>query len=240
MRAPWALLALLLAAAVGVGIVNRGLPAGLPSWTSFIGLTRDPVCTVALADGGSVRVPLPRAARLVSAAAEGRKLAVRSTSGQRVAAAQVDLDRRAGVTCEYSPDPPPASAALGPLGLTDRAERVRDSVREAFGPLPDGGFAPGGVGTGHGATSAHYRGDAVDFFFRPHTDPSQRAAGWRVANYLVANAQRLGIAVLIFDDLIWSAGRSPEGWRPYVRRDGAKDPVNRHLDHVHMDVIAGQ
>ena len=47
-------------------------------------------------------------------------------------------------------------------------------------------------------------------------------AGWAVAQYLVANAGRLGIDHVIFDDRIWSSGlRSEQGWRDYdapVRR----------------------
>ncbi len=50
-----------------------------------------------------------------------------------------------------------------------------------------GGFAPGGVSSGHSPGSAHYEGRAVDVFVRPVTVPN-RQHGWAVAQYLVANA----------------------------------------------------
>src|SRR3954469_3213048 len=46
----------------------------------------------------------------------------------------------------------------GPSGLTQRARAVRRELARAFGPLPLGGFAPGGVSTGHIKGSAHYDG----------------------------------------------------------------------------------
>ena len=39
---------------------------------------------------------------------------------------------------------------------------------------------------------------------------------------------------MIYDDTIWSAARSDEGWRSY--EIDSDDPVLRHLDHVHVDV----
>jgi hypothetical protein len=42
---------------------------------------------------------------------------------------------------------------------------------------------------------------------------------------------------VIYDDQIWSARRSDEGWRPYTHPSGnTTDPTLRHLDHVHVDV----
>src|SRR4051794_4557141 len=72
-------------------------------------------------------------------------------------------------------------------GLTQRANAVRRTIRSAYGPLPLGGFAPGGVSTGHMAGSAHYEGRAIDVFFRPITTHDQ-TRGWALAQYLVANA----------------------------------------------------
>src|SRR4051812_15946932 len=129
-------------------------------------------------------------------------------------------------------------------GLTPRAERVRAAVREVFGDLPMGGFAAGGVTTGHMKGSAHYDGRAVDVFVRP-VEPANQRRGWAIAQYLVANAKRLQISHVIFDDRIWSSGRSSEsGWRDYqVPGGGSDDPATQaileHRDHVHVDVIAG-
>jgi len=128
----------------------------------------------------------------------------------------------------------------GSNGLTPRAERVRRNLEQAFGPLPLGGFAPGGVTTGHMKGSAHYEGRAVDVFVRP-LGPANNRKGWAIASYLLAHASRLDIDHVIFDKRIWTAGTSSEaGWRSY---DPGNAPGNRatleHRDHVHVDVYSG-
>ncbi|MBW9206800.1 hypothetical protein KV102_11565 [Mumia sp. zg.B53] len=124
----------------------------------------------------------------------------------------------------------------GANGLTPAAEAVRVDVRKAFGRLPTGGYAADGVSTGHSAGSKHYDGKAVDVFFRPVTAQAKKD-GWALAQYLVANARRLGIATVIYDAKIWTARRSPQGWRDYTppARDGDR-AVLEHRDHVHVDV----
>ena len=71
-----------------------------------------------------------------------------------------------------------------------------------------------------------------------HADNRQR--GWAVATYLVANADRLDIKTLIFDDRIWHAGaRSGDGWTDYrvpSSSRGDRD-ILEHRDHVHVDVF---
>ena len=125
-------------------------------------------------------------------------------------------------------------------GLTPRAERVRQDLESAFGSLAVGGFAPGGVSTGHMPGSAHYDGRAIDVFVRP-VDAANRRRGWAIASYLVAQASRLHINHVIFDGRIWTAGRSSEsGWRPYdpprSSSSAATQAILEHRDHVHVDV----
>lgn len=125
-------------------------------------------------------------------------------------------------------------------GLTPRAARVRAELEDAFGPLQLGGFAPGGVTTGHMEGSAHYDGRAVDVFVRP-VNPANRRTGWAIAHFLVAHAERLQIDHVIYDDRIWSSGfRSEEGWRDYDAPDRAGDRATlEHRDHIHVDVLEG-
>ena len=73
--------------------------------------------------------------------------------------------------------------------------------------------------------STHEEGRAIDVFFRPYQDADNRRHGWALAHWLVANADRLDVGVIIYRDQIWSARRSPEGWRDYVSPFGdPKDP----------------
>ena len=124
-------------------------------------------------------------------------------------------------------------------GLTGRAQRVRRSLDRAFGDLPMGGFAAGGVSTGHRPGSAHYDGRAIDVFVRP-INPDNKRKGWAIASYLVAHASRLDVDHVIFDKRIWSAGRSASGWRDYDPGDTPGDrAILEHRDHVHVDVVAG-
>ena len=129
-------------------------------------------------------------------------------------------------------------------GLTPRAEHVREDLEKAFGDLPMGGFAAGGVSTGHMAGSAHYDGRAIDIFVRP-VDDENRRRGWAIAQYLVANAERLQVQHVIFDARIWSAGSdSEDGWRPYhpdvpAGASATTVAILEHRDHVHVDVAKG-
>lgn len=122
-------------------------------------------------------------------------------------------------------------------GLTERADQVRRELRAVFGKPPMGGFAPGGVQTGHMPGSAHYEGRAVDVFVRPVTKENNRL-GWAMAHYLIAQADRLKIEHIIFDDKIWSAGlRAGKGWRDYDPPFSSGDmTILEHRDHVHVDV----
>ncbi len=156
----------------------------------------------------------------------------------RVLASALTGNSQAALTCTVKVADV-AAESMAADGLTGRAAVVRDGLNSAFGTLPMGGFEPGGVSTGHIEGSAHYEGRAVDVFFRPMSAESTRQ-GWAVAQWLVAHAERLQIATVIFDDRVWSAAQSEDGWRPYEHPDGPTDnPILRHLDHVHVDVLRG-
>lgn len=141
-------------------------------------------------------------------------------------------------SCRLSDTPSAAATRLTASGLTPRADAVREEVDEVFSDPPLGGFAPGGVSTGHMAGSAHYEGRAVDIFVRP-ISPTNKIRGWAIAQYLVAQADRLHIEHVIFDARIWtSGGRSDEGWRDYDPPDrGGDRAILEHRDHVHVDVF---
>ena len=129
--------------------------------------------------------------------------------------------------------------AEGSTGLTPRAVALRKDLDRAFGKRSLGGFEPGGVSSGHMEGSAHYEGRALDVFYRP-ADAARKRQGWATAHYLVANADRLSVATVIYDGRIWTARRSKQGWRDYTPPGGdVSNAVLMHRDHVHVDVSRG-
>ncbi|MFY0408968.1 hypothetical protein [Solicola sp. PLA-1-18] len=128
----------------------------------------------------------------------------------------------------------------GESGLTPRADALLGAMNQAFGRLPTGGYATGGVDSGHTSDSAHYDGRAIDVFFRPSSDAAQRHRGWTVAQWLVARADRTSLLSVIYRDRIWTVWASGAGWRDYVHPSGnTTNKVLRHLDHVHTAVVGG-
>ena len=179
-------------------------------------------------------MPIDEAAQLVQRSADGSAYAPHEDNARALASALTGYSP-AAFSCEVS-EPEASGLAPGNEGLTPAASAVRREVGLAFGDLDEGGFGPEGVTSGHSEGSPHYQGRAIDFFFRP-ASPVNRQRGWALAHFLVAQADELSISTVIFDDLIWTAFRSDEGWREYDEGDGGGDPtILRHLDHVHVNV----
>jgi hypothetical protein len=156
----------------------------------------------------------------------------------RALASALTGNHRAAFWCDTPGDAEEAGDRLDDAGLVRRAATVRAELESVFGPLSLGGFAPGGVSTGHMRGSAHYEGRAVDVFFRPVTAENTKR-GWAMAHYLVAQADRLSINTVIFDDRIWHAGsRSDDGWTDYDVPSSSRGDraILEHRDHVHVDV----
>ena len=97
-----------------------------------------------------------------------------------------------------------------------RARQLRTAWTQAFGYLPAGGFASGGVTTGHVDGSAHYEGRAIDVFFRPLGDREQHRRGWVFAQWVLAHAADHQVLSIIYDDHIWTSWAAGFGWRDYV------------------------
>jgi hypothetical protein len=154
----------------------------------------------------------------------------------RALASALTGNSRAAFSCDLDDRSDDADPQLVDTGLTARADTVRQEAESVFGELSLGGFAPGGVRDGHMQGSAHYDGRAVDIFVRP-ISPANKTRGWAIAHYLVAQAERLDVQTVIFDDRIWKAGND-EGWRDYdpPARSGDRK-ILEHRDHVHVDVF---
>ena len=183
-------------------------------------------------------LPVTEAAQAVQRSAFPDAYADHETDA-RVLASALSGNSPGTFSCEVALDAAPVEALLA-SGLTPRSQRVLDEVQAVFGEQTVGGFEPGGVSTGHMEGSAHYDGRAVDVFFAVD-DAAAVLRGWSLAHWAVANADRLGVATVIYRDQIWTARRSGEGWRAYEPPGGPTDNLTlRHMDHVHVDVVAGE
>lgn len=183
---------------------------------------------------GYEKLEITDAAQRVQRSAFPRAYADHEADGRALASALTGFSR-AAFTCDLEGSAPEVGSTLAASGLTARADTVRAEIAARFGNVPVGGFAPGGVRTGHMAGSAHYDGRAVDVFVRP-ISKRNKTRGWAIAHWAVANAARLQIRTVIFDDRIWTAGR--DGWRDYDVPSSSRGDLKilEHRDHVHIDV----
>lgn len=201
-----------------------------------------PACTVETSEGEFELQREEAQLATTSVALVARGLESPDTSGidgavlQRLADGPPE-DAGASLTCQGSDSSSLQEEQLSVTGLTPRAEQLREAMTEVFGEQSLGGFAPGGVGHGHGADSTHYDGRAIDIFFRPVTEENRRE-GWILAHWLVAHAEDLDIQYVIFDDRFWSVHSSRGQWQDYAAPDPGNE-ILRHLDHVHVDVLGG-
>lgn len=236
-------------AALGVTVVlvlSLLVLAGVPWWgggkqcTVTVGertveLDRQEAEAAATVAARTVRLRLapPRAERAVARVLEASPQEIQDVTAALTGRAPHALSCRYGAVGEQESD------KLDAVGLTRRAATARRDLQRAFGPQKLGGYAPGGVRSGHMAGSAHYQGRAVDVFFRPVTRRN-RIKGWAMAQYLVVNADRLALDTVIYDGRIWTARRSSQGWRSYrvdrAGRSAGVMAVLEHRDHVHLDV----
>jgi hypothetical protein len=82
----------------------------------------------------------------------------------------------------------------------------------------------------------HPKGRACDFAASPKTfggvaTGADKDYGNRLADYFIANSDRLGVLYVIWFRRIWLPG---VGWRAYNRLDGT--PSGDHTNHVHLSV----
>jgi hypothetical protein len=102
-------------------------------------------------------------------------------------------------------------------------------------------------GTDPRPTSEHYDGRALDWMVR-RSVPAERARADAVLSWLLArdsagqpyaNARRLGVMYLIWNNRIWGSYRAADGWRPYSDCATATSSANDtrcHRDHVHVSL----
>lgn len=79
-----------------------------------------------------------------------------------------------------------------------------------------------------GGRAFHKNGRALDIMLTPGRES---AMGWKIANYLIANAKAFNVDHIIFEQKIWTP-RSPH-WRGMADRGGT---TANHYDHVHVAI----
>ena len=105
-------------------------------------------------------------------------------------------------------------------GLVSNGVKVYRAMCAAFPQVSS-------FGGRRGSSDFHGSGQAVDAMI------SDSAAGWRLANWLRANASRLGVSEVIYSQKIWTVQRSGDGWRGMSDRGSS---TANHYDHVHVSV----
>ena len=105
-------------------------------------------------------------------------------------------------------------------GLVSNGVKVYRAICAAFPEVTS-------FGGRRGSNDFHGSGRAVDNMI------SDSAAGWRLANWLRANASKLGVSEVIYSQKIWTVQRSGEGWRGMSDRGSS---TANHYDHVHVSV----
>ncbi|WP_022924293.1 hypothetical protein [Serinicoccus marinus] len=211
------------------------------AWRPVVGWAERAAAPCSVVVAGE-RVPLDREQAQAATATAAGDGDVADPAGAGIPEGVVEAVRGArestALTCRASA-PDVVAQELTADGLTPRAQTVLEEARRSFPDLPTGGFAPGGVDSGHGPESTHYDGRAVDVFVRPVSE-ANRDRGWILAQWLVAHAEELSVQYVIFDDHYWGVRESVRGWQDYRVPGGSQDPVLRHLDHVHVDVLRGE
>ncbi|MFD4655135.1 hypothetical protein ACFWP2_05820 [Kitasatospora sp. NPDC058444] len=178
---------------------------------------------------GYTRMPLTDAAQTVQKSGYPQAYAKHETKATLLTSALAGREP-ASFSCvvhDYAkPDPadsPSASAGATP-GATaapaaDRAQVLSDRVRREFGRTVSP--ATGYTSTIKGAENAvSLTPDPATAALTSSSDPgadggvgAERASGWEVAHWAVAQAQQLGIATVAYDGKIWRKSKSEDGWQ---------------------------
>ncbi|MEU3309683.1 coiled-coil domain-containing protein [Nocardiopsis sp. NPDC055551] len=140
-------------------------------------------------------------------------------------------ERIAEYEAEQVPETPgdgtiPDSARGGGWDQTQpRMAAIRDEIIMEFGaPFPVGCFRP--------SADDHGDGRACDFMMSANgASPSEanRQLGTQIADYGIANADRLGIKYIIWEQQIWQSTS-----RQWTFMNDRGDLTQNHYDHVHI------
>lgn len=225
-RTPLALAALVLA---GVATVGASAPQVLT--TAAVGTAAAPSAT---------EQTLASAPSLEQHIAERREVAVSRSSERQalpsaraalvagIAEATAEPEEEDEATEGADPSKPSTSVSGKPCasgssvesGLSTNAVKVHRAVCAQFPSITSYGGVRSGDGGEHGS------GRALDIMV-------SGAVGDQVADYVRANASRLGVTEVLWAQKIWTTQRASEGWRSMEDRGSS---TANHYDHVHVTV----
>ncbi len=109
-------------------------------------------------------------------------------------------------------------------GLTPDAIRVHRALCARYPQIS-------AFGGRRASSDFHGSGQALDSMI------SNSTVGWQIANWVRANAKRLGVSEVIYSQKIWTVQRGSEGWRSMSDRGSA---TANHYDHVHVSVYGSR
>ena len=209
-------------------------------------VTPDPVPTPALKVAGSkyatvglnIRTDPEMDSKVITVVPTGTKLSVTASvyKGFRFVSY---MGKGRWVRNQYLSDkkPKPAKQSAGGIsaascksgngvesGLTRDAIRVHRALCARYPQISSFGGTRSGGGF-------HGSGQALDCMI------SNSSVGWDVANWVRANAKRLGVSEVIYSQKIWTVQRGSEGWRGMSDRGSA---TANHYDHVHVSVYGSR
>ncbi|MGW3039029.1 hypothetical protein ACWC9T_03065 [Kitasatospora sp. NPDC001159] len=176
---------------------------------------------------GYTRMPLTDAAQAVQKSGYPQAYAKHETKATLLTSALAGREPGSFscVVHDYAkPDPadspsPTAGATATPVAQPDRAQVLSDRVRREFGRTVTP--ATGYTSTIKGAENAvSLTPDPSAAALTSSADAgadagasAERASGWEVAHWAVAQAQQLGIATVAYDGKIWRKTKSEDGWQ---------------------------
>ncbi len=113
-------------------------------------------------------------------------------------------------------------------GMKAGAQRLKNALNAQFDPqiVRIEGYACRSNTASPGRMSVHGTGRALDIFIPQASGGADNTKGDAVANYLVKNAQQLGIQLVIWDRTRWMTGRG----------EAAYSGPHPHGDHIHAEL----
>ncbi|MEV7926786.1 MULTISPECIES: hypothetical protein [unclassified Kitasatospora] len=188
---------------------------------------------------GYTRLPLTDAAQAVQKSGYPQAYAKHETKATLLTSALAGREPGSFscVVHDYAkPDPvdspsPTAGSTVSPAAVqptaADRAQVLSDRVRREFGRTvtPATGYASTIKGAENAVSLTPDPSAAALTSSTDGTDDgitAERASGWEVAHWAVAQAQQLGIATVAYDGKIWRKTKSEDGWQPQTSGTSTK------------------